>query len=239
MSDLHVDVVVPARDEEAHIEACLAALLTARDVLLAGRPDVSCAITVVLDDCTDGTPDLVERVVAAEPDVRVIVIRSGSVGAARAAGATDALGRPGPPDRWIANTDADSRVPPGWLVQQADALRDGVGVLVGSVVPDPADLSPEALAGWRATHLRGVAVGHVHGANLGVRGDLYQGLGGFSLVPEHEDVLLVERAWAAAARVESTGALPVTTSGRMVGRTPGGYAAHLRESYGPAALDAS
>jgi glycosyltransferase involved in cell wall biosynthesis len=239
MSALHVDVVVPARDEELHIEACLRALLAARAELRAERPDVSCAITVVLDDCTDATPDLVGRIAATEPDLHVVVIRSGSVGAARAAGATDALGRPGPPLRWIANTDADSRVATGWLVQQADALRSGVGVLVGSVVPDPADLPADVLAGWRATHPDGVVVGHVHGANLGVRADVYRDLGGFTLVPEHEDVLLVERAWATAVRVESTGALPVTTSGRLVGRTPGGYAAHLRESYGSAALDAS
>jgi hypothetical protein len=122
----------------------------------------------------------------------------------------------------------------GWLVQQADALADGAHLLVGAVVPDPDDLDPVVLARWRASHPPGATLGHVHGANLGVRADAYRALGGFDPVPEHEDVRLVARARDRGLRVDATTSLPVVTSGRFAGRTPGGYADHLRRTYGDA-----
>ena len=121
-----------------------------------------------------------------------------------------------------------------WLVQQLDALVTGAHVLVGAVVPDPDDLDAVVLARWQATHPPGATLGHVHGANLGIRADAYRALGGFDPVPEHEDVRLVARARALGLRVDATTSLPVVTSGRFAGRTPGGYAEHLRRTYGDA-----
>lgn len=229
-----VAVVVPARDEVDRIGACLDALLAARRVLLRTRRGTTCTITVVLDACTDGTAAVARRYARALPGVvTVLEVRVGAVGPARAAGVAAALAAPGPrlAHRWVANTDADSRVTRTWLVQQADALRRGVEVLVGAVVPDPRELAPDVLARWRLAHPLGVVLGHTHGANLGIRADVLRALGGFAPVDEHEDVALVDRARAAGRRVAATGAEPVTTSGRLVGRTPGGYAAHLHRTY--------
>ncbi|MBK0296768.1 hypothetical protein IAE22_33135, partial [Bacillus sp. S34] len=50
----------------------------------------------------------------------------------------------------------------------------------------------------------------------------------------HEDVRLVERARALGFDVRATTELPVVPSGRFDGRTPGGYAEHLRRTYGDA-----
>ncbi|MEK8225948.1 hypothetical protein NKG05_07570 [Oerskovia sp. M15] len=72
------------------------------------------------------------------------------------------------------------------------------------------------------THPAGRANGHVHGANLGIRGDLYHAAGGFPGVPEHEDVALVERARRAGARVVASDVGCVLTSGRSTGRTRAG-----------------
>ncbi|MGN6408866.1 MAG: glycosyltransferase, partial [Curtobacterium sp.] len=121
-----------------------------------------------------------------------------------------------------------------WLVQQVEAHADGAHVLVGAVVPDPADLDPVVLARWTLAHPPGSTLGHVHGANLGVRGDVCLAVGGFDPVPEHEDVRLVERARVLGFDVRATTDLPVVTSGRFEGRTPGGYAEHLRQTYGDA-----
>lgn len=232
-----IDVVIPAHDEEDRVADCLDAVLAAADHLRADRraaalPDMEVGVTVVLDGCTDGTA----RIVGTYP-VGVLETPRVGVGRARSLGVAHALGSapdPDPGSRWLAHTDADSRVAPGWLVQQADALAAGVHVLVGAVVPDPDDLDPVVLARWTTAHPPGAALGHVHGANLGVLATAYVALGGFDPVPEHEDVRLVERARALGLRVDATTELPVVTSGRFAGHTPGGYAEHLRRSYGDA-----
>lgn len=224
-----IDVVVPAHDEADRIAACLDALLVAVDRLGTERPGVDAAVTVVLDGCTDGTASVVDRYA-----VDVLTTDRVGVGRARTIGAMHALrAHDGDPaTRWLAHTDADSRVHERWLVQQSDALAAGAHVLVGAVVPDPEDLAPAVLDRWTRAHPPGAALGHVHGANLGVLAAAYVSLGGFDPVPEHEDARLVARARALGFRVDATVDLPVVTSGRFAGRTPGGYAEHLRQRYG-------
>lgn len=235
-----LDVVVPAHDEQDTVAACVDALAAAVRELVRARPTVDVGVTVVLDGCTDRTAEVLGARVAADPTWRsttldVVVTEPVGVGRARSTGARHALRVAGPDaEHWLAHTDADSRVHASWLVQQADALAAGAHVLVGAVVPEPDDLEPAVLARWRLAHPPGVTLGHVHGANLGVRADAHRALGGFDPVPEHEDVRLVERARALGLDVRATTAFPVVTSGRFVGRTPGGYAEHLRVTYGDA-----
>lgn len=233
-----IDVVVPAHDEEDGIARCVDALATAVRRLHVARPGVVVGLTVVLDGCTDRTADELAAAVAADAlwtgvHLDVLTTEHVGVGRARAVG-TDHATADGsaPAARWTAHTDADSRVHPDWLVQQVDAFAAGAHVLVGAVVPDPDDLDPVVLARWTHAHPPGATLGHVHGANLGVRGDVSLALGGFDPVPEHEDVRLVARARALGFAVHATTDLPVVTSGRFTGRTPGGYAEHLRRTYG-------
>lgn len=227
-----IDVVVPAHDEADHLAACLGALRVAVDRLAVEHPTLTAGVTVVLDGCTDDS-----AAIAGRSGFTVIETPHVGVGRARSLGVQHAVRAASPTAatrHWIANTDADSRVHPAWLVQQADAMARGAHLLVGAVVPDPDDLDPVVLARWTAAHPPGAALGHVHGANLGVLVAAYRTLGGFDPVPEHEDVRLVERARALGLRVDATVEFPVVTSGRFTGRTPGGYAEHLRQSYGDA-----
>jgi hypothetical protein len=76
----------------------------------------------------------------------------------------------------------------------------------------------------------GEANGHVHGANLGVRASVYRSAGGFADLAEHEDIDLVARCRALGATTVASARADVLTSGRQVGRTPGGYAGYLRTS---------
>lgn len=163
----------------------------------------------------------------------VVVIEARSVGAARAAGVATAaaFGSFRDDERWFANTDADSQVPEDWFSVHADAADAGIDILLGTVRPDFDDFSADDVRRWSETHPAGHLPGNVHGANLGVRADRLRELGGFSDVPEHEDADLVERARAAGLRVVPTADGVVETSGRRRGRTPGGYAAFLAETY--------
>jgi glycosyltransferase involved in cell wall biosynthesis len=238
-----IDVVVPAHDEEELIGTCLTALARARNRLRAEHPQVEVGVVVVLDTCTDATAAVVAR---ASRDATVVEIAERNVGAARRAGveAATAADRAAGTARcstarrpiaqhWIATTDADSSVAPDWLLVQLDALRSGVDVLLGTVRPVMSDLDESGRRRWLETHPPGHLPGNVHGANLGVRLDAYARLGGFAALAEHEDVDLVARARRAGYDVRATLEAPVITSGRRVGRTPGGYAAFLADTYGP------
>lgn len=226
----HVVVVVPARDEESLVGRCLSALQAARQAARAVLPDLTVDLVLVLDRCTDGT----RSVALGHLDVRLVDLDEGSVGAARAAGVRDALERSTTDlDRtWLAGTDADSVVPENWILEQVRLADAGADVVVGTVRPDPADLTPTQHAAWRATRVPGRPNGHVHGANLGVRADAYLRTGGFPDRPVHEDVDLVAALVASGARVVATDACDVLTSGRLVGRAPGGYAGYLRSRFG-------
>ena len=51
----HVEVVIPARDEEQHIDACLRSLRDSAALLRTENAGVTCGVTVVLDRCSDRT----------------------------------------------------------------------------------------------------------------------------------------------------------------------------------------
>ena len=225
-------VVIPARDEEALIGACLRSVLAA-----AVGVDAPVSVVVAADGCLDTTVSVARGF----SGIRVLEVESSNVGAARAAGVGAALRRVSRAVRsrnmWIANTDADSTVPPNWLSHQLALMRSGVDVMIGTVRPRAAELSEEQWSWWRATHVAGEPNGHVHGANLGFRASAYRAAGGYRSVPEHEDVDLVARMMeartvvttsVAAASSVATDECEVETSARRVGRTPGGYAGYLR-----------
>ena len=224
-------VVVPARNEHALIGRCLDALLAARERARTSAPAVSMRLIVVADACTDETAALARSV----DGVEVIEIAAGAVGSARAAGALRAIeefcgvSQGFTSDEvWVANTDADSVVPDNWIVEQLALAESGVDAMLGTVRPDPADLSSENLRLWQEHHASPEPRGRIYGANLGIRADHYLRAGGFAPLAEHEDVDLIARARLAGTETFATGSCEVITSGRRHGRTPGGFARYLR-----------
>lgn len=226
-----VAIVIPVHDEEARLAECLDSVLLA---LSAVRPHLrEASAWVVLDACTDDSAR-----VASGFAVGVLTIDRSCVGAARAAGVAAAIATHSgiPPARlWTAHTDADSVVPAHWLEHQLELAAAGADIVVGTVRPDFRELSTRQVEAWWATHTPGVANGHVHGANLGMRASTLIGAGGYEDVCEHEDVWLVDEARDRGARLVASDAAWVRTSGRQVGRTMGGYARYLREDLIPAA----
>ncbi|KTS05255.1 glycosyltransferase [Microbacterium testaceum] len=220
-----VAVVIPAHDEEALIGRCLASVTRAMAHAREREPDLSATIVVVLDACSDTTGLQTRRW-----PVQALEISARNVGTARRTGVAHALASldSAPGDTWIAMTDADTIVPRDWITHQLELMDAGIDLVLGTVRPDFADLSARHAAYWRATHERGRPPGNVHGANLGVRASTYVEAGGIRDLVEHEDVALVRAVRALGARERASDVHEVETSGRFMGRTPGGYAAFLR-----------
>ncbi|QTG82517.1 glycosyltransferase [Arthrobacter crystallopoietes] len=228
----HVVVVVPVRNEEELLAGCIGCIRHAMDRLEATRPDLTAALTVVLDGCTDGSAAIARAVAAQHGSIQILEADYGSVGAARAAGTTAALERVrnlnGAMEAvWIACTDADTLVPGNWLTAFVGLANTGADAVTGTVEPDPAQLDAKRLAAWHHRHGRSAEAAPVHGANLGIRASAYLAAGGFRGMAEHEDVRLVEDLRSSGAIVRSSRAVHAVTSGRLEGRTPGGFAGYL------------
>lgn len=213
-----IGVVIPAHDEEAALPACLAAAgEAARHPALAGEP---VEIVVVLDACTDGSAR-----VAGAHDVAFVIVNARNVGVARATGARTLLERGA---RWLAFTDADTRVAPDWLVAQ---LALGADAVCGTVaVDDWADWAidaPHVPGRWARGYTDRDGHRHVHGANLGVSATAYRRAGGFMPLAVHEDVALVDALVATDARIAWSAAPRVRTSARRIARAAGGFADFL------------
>ena len=223
----HVVIVIPAHNEEDLLPRCLAALGAAIEPVVAiGDPaPPSVSVVIVLDRCTDGT----ESIAAGFPGVHLVHSDTGAVGAARRAGVRSILTSTGDftGRTWIASTDADSAVPENWLTSQLAFARNDVHLVLGTVEPDEC-LDGDMRARWAAEQLLVEGHPHVHGANLGVRADRYLAAGEFPGIDSDEDIALVAALRGLRVCEIRTARIPVRTSGRLVGRTPGGFAGYLR-----------
>jgi glycosyltransferase involved in cell wall biosynthesis len=225
-------VIVPAADEEEHIGDCLSALHEARDCLYRGT-GIPVQLIVVLDRCQDRTAEIASRFTSVES----VTLAARNVGLARRSGAHRALTGGGRASEvWLASTDADSRVPAGWLRGMLAEAQAGAHLVLGTVVPGPG-LRLAVRRDWLGRHQLRDGHPHVHGANLGVRGDAYLALGGWPALSAGEDAELARRATAAGyLRISRTAAIPVVTSTRQVSRVPRGFAGYLRDLAPAAAL---
>ncbi|MGE8640103.1 MAG: glycosyltransferase [Achromobacter sp.] len=217
-----IGICIPAHNEERMIGACLrAATRAARHPLLAAE---RVEIVVVLDRCRDRTEQL-----SAAWRVRCLRVEAGNVGVARALGAQHLLDAGA---RWLAFTDADTRVSARWLVDQ---LSLGAEVVCGTVgVSGWAQHGAHARQARRrfATHYQDRdGHRHVHGANLGIEAHAYRHIGGFAALACSEDQALVDRLEQGGARIAWTALPRVTTSARPYSRVEGGFASALRQGW--------
>jgi hypothetical protein len=167
----------------------------------------------VLDDCTDCS-----AAIAMSFGVVTLALQARNVGVARAAGARHLLASGA---RWLAFTDADSRVSPGWLAAQLALQADAV---CGSICIDDWSGHPQHVRDYfRQTYVDADGHQHVHGANLGVSAEAYLRAGGFAPLACSEDVALVERLIEVGAQVAWSAAPRVMTSARHASRARGGF----------------
>jgi glycosyltransferase involved in cell wall biosynthesis len=231
MRPVAVGVTVPARNEQASIEMCLDALEAAVRPLRKGG--ITPYVVVVDDGGTDLTALLARRHLGTGRG-EVLRVDLRNVGAARRAGMTRLLRHFGgvPTSRlWLASTDADTVVPPGWLLRQVGHAARGWDAVAGVVrVDDWSAHHPAARALFERRYARRVGRrdhGHVHAANLGVRASTYVAAGGFCARRCGEEHDLWARLDRPGVRRLADPGLDVTTSGRQRGRVRGGFSGDL------------
>ncbi|HYQ68914.1 glycosyltransferase [Actinophytocola sp.] len=220
-----VAVVIPARDERQRIRACLRAV----HHTLSRLPDgIAHSVCVVADRCTDDTETLARtespqaKIVTTKGDLPIGEVRDLGMRAARTA-----LHGHLPTNTWLLSTDADTIVHRDWAsshVRLADAGNDaiaGVAHLDRPAGPTRAAVVRYAAAVGRAHGPWGH--GNVYGANLGIRADAFDVVGGFGAVAVGEDHDLWTRLGNAGYTLLHAD-IPVVTSGRRIGRALGGLA---------------
>jgi len=237
-------VVVPARDEQALIGACIEALARQRAV-----DPATYELLLVLDGCRDETGLRAFARGARHPELRLHLLetpRSGP-GAARRAGMDLACGRlegVGRPGGLIACTDADSCVAPDWIHAQVDAARRGAGAIGGRIELDPleaGELAPAVIE----TRVRDAAVRHERiraqpgppgstaehwqfsGASMAVTARTYREVGGLEPLPALEDEAFEAALIEHGVPITRSLAVRVTTSARLRGRARRGLAHDL------------
>ena len=126
-------------------------------------------------------------------------------------------------------------MPTAWCRRLLELSAEGAELIAGTVcLEPPADPHLQDTLGtrWSALYATGITPAghrHVHGANLSFHPRAYDALGGFAALAVHEDVDLVTRAQAAGLDVRWPLDIPVTTSRRTHGRSPGGLSDDLKE----------
>ena len=223
----HISVLIPARDEEDLLPRCLQSVLDACDAL---EGKATCDVIVAVDRSMDETFAIAQTMLGCEG--AAIRSEAGVVGIARAAAAKAAMQRThrNPARVWLANTDADCWVPPDWLTEQLKIAESGAEAVAGIIDVDSFeehdDYVPQRFRSTYVLNPDGTHP-HVHGANLGVRSDVYLRAGGWADLSTAEDHDLWARLRACGARMVSPSHLRVLTSGRRVGRAPLGFAGAL------------
>jgi cellulose synthase/poly-beta-1,6-N-acetylglucosamine synthase-like glycosyltransferase len=227
-----VGVVIPARNEESSIERCIASVLAACD---ASSRCGQIWVALVADRCTDQTAVLGRERLGARGEV--IQCAAGAPGSARRIGVAAVLRHfAGRCHRglWLANTDADTYVPLAWIDTHLQHADDDVEAVAGIVQLAPEGLGEDVRELYNRTYQLAPdgTHAHVHGANFGVRADVYLDVGGWSDLTVSEDHCLWGRLRRRGGRLFSPTASVVHTSGRLRGRASGGFADTLCRELG-------
>lgn len=192
VDELAASVIVPVRNGRHHLELLLAALQ--RQTLARDR------FEVLIGD--DGSTEPVEEFETEDGWVRVLKGPPRSSYAARNRAA--AAGRA----PILAFCDADCQPEPDWLERGIAAVQGSEAETVAAgrvrfLVPDEPTVWTLVDMDTTKDHRREVEIGNAETANLFVRREFFERLGGFDdTIPEHGDFDFALRAVAAGARLD-------------------------------------
>ena len=233
---------IPVKDEVERIGDCLLALAGQRGVALDH-------VVLLLNNCTDGTADVVRSLGPSLPFAvlcaeRQYPPRIAHAGTARREAMQLAATLAGP-DGILFTTDADGQVAPNWLAANLDALALGPEAVCGRAecnAIEAADIPAYLHEDDVVEVAYGTALDRIHdlvdpdpddpwprhtehsGASIAVTVRAWEKAGGVPALPSGED-----RGFLAALRrvdvaIRHAPEVVVTVSGRTQGRAPGGMA---------------
>ena len=240
-TSLRASVVVPARDEEDLVGACLRALAAQRGVAAEEYE-----VLLVLDRCTDETGARAREVAAAHPGLRLYTLEGPGAGPglARRVGMEAACRRlldVRGPDGLICSTDADTVVAPDWLASQLRAVEAGAKAIGGRIDLADADTLPPGVLDWHAENgrLRYQRLlsdpdrtgrkehWQFSGASLALTAGSYKKVGGLRPLEALEDEQLEEVLQENGVPIDRLLSVRVTTSPRLKGRAGRGLSQDL------------
>jgi len=238
--DLVTVIVVPARDEQDRIGACLEALASQT----IGRHAFETIL--VADRCQDRT-EQVARETAKRLGLSLTILQGPGAGSGPARGlgmdaAARRLSALGLPRGLIATTDADSEPAPDWLECQLAHLERGADVIAGAIelAAEAAELPFAVLdrrrrdAQMRMAEIAAVDPGAAHhhfaGASLGVRADVYRRVGGIDAAPALEDEAFADTLALHRIPILRPADVRVRTAVRTDGRAARGLSVDLAVS---------
>lgn len=238
-----IAVIIPARNEEDRIAACLSAL--------AAQCTARVTIILVVNNTHDRTAD-VARDTARLHGLHLVTLERSlaaeqGVGTARRIGCNNAL-RNMPDLRYILTTDADCIVGPDWIARNCEHLQhvDAVCGKVDLITAETGNLDGmdrhlATLEGTYRTlvqqlfarHAPGCADidathGEAAGASLAFTTEAYLAVGGFSTVKCGEDRRIARALRDAGRKVRHADDVTVQASCRLSGRAAGGMADALK-----------
>ncbi|GAA2998202.1 glycosyltransferase [Actinokineospora diospyrosa] len=220
-----IAIAIPARDERDTIRACLRAITASAQAL---PPTVAWSLCVVADRCTDDTAALARSELDGHPALVVVNDRDRPLGEVRDLGlrhAREHLGPHTPAATWLLSTDADTTVPDPWLTDHLRLANSGTHATAGMAHLD--GLPRAAILDYaRVLDLARIPEGHgnIYGANLGIRADAYDTVGGFGPINTGEDHHIWHRLGHTGHHRTYAEHITVTTSARTQGRATGGLA---------------
>jgi GT2 family glycosyltransferase len=244
-------VAIPVRNEAERLPALLNGL--AAQTWLE-RSDERLKIVLVLNNCDDGSAEVVKATAAGLANLSLDIIdvefRSDDahVGSARRMAMDRAL-EIGGANSVLLTTDADAVPMPNWIEANLRAIEEGADIVGGHIIGDKAE---EALLG---SGFRRRAAKHLYyarlidrlatlidpvahdpwprhsdhtGASLAVRGEVYTATGGIPRLPFREDIAFVTKVCQAGYRLRHPLDVQVVVSARLEGRAAGGMADCLK-----------
>lgn len=235
-----VSVIVPARDEAENIERCLASLLG------QDYPQEKYAIVVVDDDSSDDTYQRARSILEQQKGLNYKLIRlsrsnpqavAETVGCASAeikSGEMQLFGKKKALSCGIAAskgevllfTDADCKIPPGWVRAVVSHFEPEVGLVAGFTFREPGDSLWQKLYSLESLATATISAGSIgwgypitgSASNLAYRRSLFDQIGGFKDIGSEasgDDTLFLQVAYRkrkAKARFMSSPGSFVTTN---------------------------
>lgn len=239
-----IAVAIPAKDEDAHLAQCLAALDHAAR-FHAGPV----RLFVLANNCSDGTSAVLRRAELSHAELRWVEVslleHARHAGWARRLALDEAAALLAAPGDLLMSTDADSTVAPDWFARTLAHIDDGADAIAGHALTRRSErrrlgtaaarrldllqryrvavdwLRADTLHDWDDPWPRHFYEG---GASIALTLETYRRIGGAPTPPVGEDRALFDAVRRAGGRVRHPLDVRVFTSNRTQGRARGGMA---------------